>query len=347
MAFPHLIRRPLTLLCGLLTVLAVASPVRADDRPTTSNDEAAAGWLARQLVDGERFETVRDGVAHPAPELTLDAVLAFAAVDVADTHAARALAWVSRPDVRDAYIGDGVGESYVEPTARLALAVAVRGGDPTSVNGVDLIARLRSLQTRSGRFVDRSAHGDRSTTVGQAFAILALQRTPAGAPAAAVDFLVTSRCADLGYPLVPGQPTCRSDVDTTATVAHALLAAGRWNEPYATLTVLLNARTSSGGLRNSAGVTNAVTTALAAPVFGHLGWSIEETFTRMYLVRAQATCGDPVPAADLGAVPHDGVTLDPTTTRRATALSTLGFTSQLYGRLPLYGATPDTPVFVC
>ncbi|RQX27337.1 peptidase, partial [Micromonospora chalcea] len=77
--------RLLALLCGVLAALTLTTPaVAAPDRAALTRPEAAAGWLARQLVDGERFEAVFDGVAYPDQGLTLDAVFAFAAAGVAD-----------------------------------------------------------------------------------------------------------------------------------------------------------------------------------------------------------------------------------------------------------------------
>ena len=164
--------RLLALFCGVLAALTLAAPATAASaHPGVDRAGAAAGWLARQLVDGERFEVVFDGVAYPDQGLTLDAVFAFAAAGVADDFGTRALDWVTRPDVRDGYVGDGGTEAYAGATAKLALAVQVRGGDPTDVGGVDLIARLRGLDRpadgsptgrRSGTTATRSASPSRS-----------------------------------------------------------------------------------------------------------------------------------------------------------------------------------------
>ncbi|WP_253290039.1 hypothetical protein [Verrucosispora sioxanthis] len=191
--------RLLALLCGILAALTLSTSTNAAPAQAGAvRTDAAAGWLARQLVDGERFEAVFDGVTYPDQGLTLDAVFAFAAAGVADDFGAQALAWATRPDVRDGYIGDGATEAYAGATAKLALAVAVRGGDPTDVGGVDLIARLRSLQDPAGRFTDRSAWGDFSNAFSQSFAILALDRTAQGAPAVAAGWLAGTRSAAAG-----------------------------------------------------------------------------------------------------------------------------------------------------
>ncbi|WP_416903575.1 peptidase [Micromonospora echinospora] len=239
--------RLLTLLCGVLTVLTLVTPVLITPVQAVANrSDAAAGWLARQLVDGERFEVVFDGVAYPDPGLTLDAVFAFAAAGVADDPAARALAWVTRPDIRDGYLGDGTTEAYAGATAKLTLAVQVRGGDPTAVGGLDLVTRLRSLQAPNGRFTDRSAYGDYSNAFSQSFAILALARTAAGVPPTAGEWLAGTRCPDGGYPVLPGQPTCVSDVDATALAVQALRVAGRPADATAGLHWLVSVQRTDG-----------------------------------------------------------------------------------------------------
>ncbi|MBO4204641.1 peptidase [Micromonospora echinofusca] len=342
--------RLLTLLCGVLAALtltgpAVAAPVSTTTTTTVDRPSAAAGWLARQLVDGERFETVFDGVAYPDQGLTLDAVLAFAAAGVADDSGARALAWVSRPDVRDGYLGDGVTEAYAGATAKLALAVQVRGADPTSVGGVDLIARLRGLQAPSGRFTDRSAWGDYSNTFSQSFALLALARTPAGVPADAAGYLAGVRCADGGFPVVPEQPVCASDVDATALAVQALKAAGRSAEAGAGLRWLVSVQGTDGGFRNSGGVANANSTGLAAQALAAGGRTLAWARARGFLASLQVCCtGAP---ADRGAVDYDGGTFDPATATRATAQAVLGLAGVGYAQLTAAGAVPGAPELVC
>ncbi|MFC3504060.1 peptidase [Micromonospora krabiensis] len=338
--------RLLALLCGALAALTLATPVAAaPERAGVSRPEAAAGWLARQLVDGERFEVVFDGVAYPDQGLTLDAVFAFAAAGVADDYGADALAWVTRPDVRDGYVGDGVTEAYAGATAKLALAVEVRGGDPTDVGGVDLVARLRSLESPGGRFTDRSAFGDFSNAFSQSFAILALDRTAQGAPPAAASWLAGTRCPDGGYPLLPAQPVCTSDVDATALAVQALRAADRPADAAAGLRWLVSVQGADGGFANTAGTPNANSTGLAAQALrdGHrpLAWAR----ARAFLAGLQVGCaGAP---AHRGAVDFDGGTFDPSTAPRATAQAVLGLTGTGYARLSAAGAAPGAPVPAC
>ena len=338
--------RLLALLCGVVAALTLTTPViAAPTQVGAVRPDAAAGWLARQMVDGERFETVFGGVAYPDQGLTLDAVFAFAAAGVGDDFGARALAWVTRPEFRDGYVGDGIVEAYAGATAKLALAVTVRGGDPTDVGGVDLIARLRSLQSPSGRFTDRSAWGDFSNTFSQSFAILALDRTVQGVPAVAAGWLAGTRCPDGGYPLLPEQPVCVSDVDATAVVVQALRAAGRLAEAAAGLRWLVSVQRADGGFTNAGGIANANSTGLAAQALRDGGRPLAWLRARVFLAGLQVGCA--APAADRGAVDFDGGAFDRDTAARATAQAVLGLTGAGYAGLSTATAAPGAPTLPC
>ncbi|MFI5837982.1 peptidase [Micromonospora sp. NPDC051300] len=340
--------RLLALFCGALAALTLTTPTSAAATPGNagvSRPEAAAGWLARQLVDGERLEAVFDGVAYPDQGLTLDAVFAFTAAGVADDSAARALAWVTRPEVRDGYLGDGTVEAYAGATAKLALAVEVRGGNPTDVGGVDLVARLRSLQAPTGRFSDRSAYGDYSNAFSQSFALLALDRTPRGAPPVAAAWLAGTRCPDGGYPVLPAQPTCHSDVDATALVVQALQATGRRGDAAAGLRWLVSVQRPDGGFANADGVPNANSTGLAAQALHSAGRPLAWARAHRFLAGLQVGCASA--PARRGAVDFDGGAFDPDTAARATAQAVLGFTGTGYADLSAAGAAPGAPVLAC
>ncbi|MEH0819665.1 MULTISPECIES: peptidase [unclassified Micromonospora] len=338
--------RLLALLCGVLAALTLTTPaLAAPERAGATRPEAAAGWLARQLVDGERFEAVFDGVAYPDQGLTLDAVFAFAAAGAADDYGADAVAWVTRPDVRDGYVGDGVSEAYAGATAKLALAVQVRGGDPADVGGVDLIARLRSLQTPAGRFSDRSAYGDYSNAFSQSFALLTLARTADGAPPAAAAWLAATRCPDGGYPLLPAQPVCVSDVDATALATQALRAAQRPADAAAGLRWLVSVQGVDGGFTDVAGTPNANSTGLAAQALHDGGRTLAWARARAFLAGLQVGCAGA--QADRGAVDFDGGGFDPATAPRATAQAVLGLAGTGYARLSAAGAEPGAPALAC
>ncbi|GAA0221723.1 hypothetical protein GCM10010492_19790 [Saccharothrix mutabilis subsp. mutabilis] len=216
------IRRTAAVAAAALSVFA-ATPAYAE-QVTTSPAGAGAGWLARQLVDGERFEVDYGGKLYPDHGGTIDAVLAFAAAGVAEDNALKATAWLAKPAVLPGYLGDPKDTSYAGAYAKLALTAQVRGEDPTAFGGVDLIAGLNSLLTPSGRFSDKSPYpGDYSNGFSQSFAVLALERHGT-APEAAVDYLAKSACPGGGFPLELAAATCVPQVDATAMAVQALLA---------------------------------------------------------------------------------------------------------------------------
>ncbi|GAB7184103.1 hypothetical protein ATKI12_3934 [Kitasatospora sp. Ki12] len=344
--------RPLGLLAipalALATALPAATAAQADTTSsrTVRPDAAAAGWLARQLVDGDHFESVFNGTAYPDQGLTVDAVLAFAASHSSDQAAAKATAWLAKPEVISGYLGDGTTEAYAGATAKLLLAVEVRGGNPAGFGGVDLPARLRSLQTAEGRFSDRSQWGDYSNAFGQSLALIALHRTPGDAPAAAVDFLANSQCADGGFPVSFGQTSCTSDSDATALAVQALAATGRTTKANAGLTWLTAHQNADGGFA-AAGATasNANTTGLATQTLlagGHYGTGLKG-WSR--LVKFQQGCSaDP---AARGAVAYDASGFNGATGARATAQAVLGLAGTPLATLSAAGARPDAPTLAC
>ncbi|WP_329491888.1 peptidase [Kitasatospora sp. NBC_01246] len=346
------LRRTLGLLAIPALALATALPVAtAAHAETTSSrtvrpDAAAGGWLARQLVDGDHFESVFNGTAYPDQGLTVDAVLAFAASHSSDEAAAKATAWLAKPEIISGYLGDGATEAYAGATAKLLLAVEVRGGNPASFGGVDLPARLRSLQTAEGRFSDRSQWGDYSNAFGQSLALIALHRTPGDAPAAAVDFLANSQCADGGYPVAFGQPTCTSDADATALAVQALAVNGRNAEANAGLGWLTTHQNADGGFA-AAGATasNANTTGLATQALlsgGRLGAGLKG-WSR--LVKFQQGCSaDP---AVRGAVAYDASGFNAGNGARATAQAVLGLAGTPLATLSAAGSRPSAPTLAC
>ncbi|MFJ5925661.1 prenyltransferase/squalene oxidase repeat-containing protein [Kitasatospora sp. NPDC092948] len=352
------LRRSLGLLAtpalALAATLPAAAPAQAAPAATATAattatvrpDAAAAGWLARQLVDGDHFETVFDGTAYPDQGLTVDAVLAFAASHGSDRAAARATAWLARPENTAGYLGDGTTEAYAGATAKLLLAAEVRGENPAAFGGVDLPARLRSLQTPSGRFSDRSQWGDYSNSFGQSLAVIALVRTPAGAPAAAVDFLAGSQCADGGFPVSFDQGACTADPDATAFAVQALKATGRDAKAAAGLNWLTAHQNADGGFAAAgAASSNANSTGLATESLlaagrlgaGLKGWSA--------LVKLQQGCAaDP---AVRGAVAYDATGFDPGNAARATAQAVLGLSGTPLVSLSAHGARSSAPVLAC
>ncbi|WP_026423895.1 peptidase [Actinokineospora inagensis] len=333
-----------TLVVALACAATVVVAPVAQAAPTHIPNQAAAGWLARQLVDGDHMVTEFGGVTYPDQGLTIDVVLALAATRTADDHGAAALTWLSRPDVLGGYTGTD-GESYAGATAKTALAVEVRGGNPASFGGVDLIARLRSLQTPAGRFSDVSAYGDYSNTITQSLAVIALGRTHAGAPAKAVDFLVAAQCADGGFPVAFGSATCVSDTDATGFVVQALAAAHR--STGSALDWLVARQQSGGGIASGAGngTPNANSTALALQAF-QAGYRVLPGLrARAYLLTLRVTCSGP--AAARGAIAYDTNGFDAATAARATPQAALALSARPLSTLTAAGSSDDAPTLAC
>ncbi|GAA2372186.1 hypothetical protein Cme02nite_00390 [Catellatospora methionotrophica] len=331
----------LALLTATTLTLVVPAALPAHAAPTLNRGDAAAGWLARQLVDGERFEAVFDGVAYPDQGLTIDAVFAFAATGTSGSYSAAAMGWLAQPATLAGYIGDG-GEAYAGATGKLALTAQVTGADPAAFGGVDLISRLRGLQAPSGRFSDRSAWGDFSNTFTQSFAVLALDRTTAGAPAASVSYLAGEACADGGFPVYFDQPTCVSDVDATAVAVQALRAAG--HPTPAALSWLVDQQQPDGGFAGT-GAVNANSTGLAAQALHSSGRLLAAAKARVFLRGLQQDCA--APTAQRGAIAYTAGGFDPATAVRATAQGALGLAGVGYAQLSAAGSALAAPTLLC
>ena len=324
---------------------AVAAPAAAAPR-TVLPDDAAAGWLARQLVDGNHLETSFGGTSFPDQGLTIDGIFAFSAAKVAGSAATAATAWLARPENLDAYTGGGGTESYAGPTAKLMLLAEVRGADPRSFGGVNLRARLLDLLTPSGRFSDRSDFGDFSNAFGQSYAVVALNRN-GGAPAAAVTFLAGQQCADGGFPTDFGAQPCVGDTDATALVTQALRSARRTAAAARGVAWLASKQQSGGGFAalDGTGTPNANSTGVAGQALADAGRVVPAVRAGVFLARLQVRCSGPV--ADRGAIPFDGSGFDPATAPRATAQAVLGLTGVGLSRLSATGSKPAAPVLAC
>lgn len=336
---PSMRRRLLTV--ALLCVVSLSAPSTAS--ATHNPADAAAGWLARQLVDGDHVEVDFGGVKYPDQGATIDAVFAFAAARASDDHTDRAIAWLARPEIAAGYLGTD-GESYAGAHAKLLLAAQVTGKNPAAFAGVDLPAGLRGLLTPSGRFSDRSAFGDFSNAFTQSLALLALDRTSAGAPAAAVDFLVGTQCPDGGFPLSFGVTPCVSDVDSTALVTQALRATGKNLDAQEGLTWLTGVQAANGGFGVGTAAPNANSTGLAGQALRSGGRLLAAAKAKSFLRGLQVGCT--APAGNRGAIAYDASGFDPSTAGRATAQGVLGLAGVGLANLHA-GGRHDAPVLTC
>ena len=331
-------------------VIAPLTPATARSAGTASTRtlnraQAAAGWLARQMTDGSHFVTTFGGSTFPDQGLTIDAILAFAAAGTGDNYGGRAIAWLARPHILAGYIGNGTTGSFAGATAKLMLAVEVRGMRPGSFGGVNLISRLARLITPSGRYSDHSRFGDFSNAFSQSLAIVALSRL-GGAPALAVRFLARSECPDGGFPLEFGQAACTSEPDATAMAVQALLAARQVAPAKRGLHWLARVQRPDGGFSEMPGAPpDSNSTGLAGEAFASAGWHMRAIFARNFLVRLQVGCsGRP---ADRGALAFDPTGFNKSTAPRATAQGILGLADVGLARLSAGDSQPGDPRLAC
>jgi hypothetical protein len=330
-----------------VTALALAPAAQGRAVPTTDVSDAAAGWLARQLVDGDHFETVFSGITYPDQGLTLDALFAFTAAGVASDSADKAAAWLAEPAVIANYLHyDDPAVSYAGAHAKLALAAQVRGQDPTSFGGVDLIAGLTALQAPSGRFRDKLQTGDYSNGFTQSFAVLALDRWQ-GAPKAAVDYLVGTQCPDGGFPLILEAATCVSHVDATAMAVQALLAVDRTDPADTALTWLTGVQRPGGGFldEKATGEGNANSTGLAAQALRAGGRTAAADKATAFLRSLQVGCT--AAEADRGAIAFDQTGFTQASSLRASAQGVLGLVGVTFADLTAEGGQSGAPVLDC
>ncbi len=232
----------LSLVMAIVACSWVAAPRPVASAPPDPMPQAAPAlaWLARELDDhGGTLPGFSPGTTEWG--LTTDAVLAFGSAGAQDDPAAMAATdRIATADAVTAYTtwDPGVpGVRVAGATAKVLLTLLTMGR-PTTVDGVDLEAELRSLAVGSGvqrgRFVDRvpDPAWDASNGFGQALSMLALAMTPAGVPAHAAEFLVAQQCPAGGFPLsYSATGSCSDDAsadpDATALAVQALLAVER------------------------------------------------------------------------------------------------------------------------
>ena len=337
-------RITVSLLALALGLSATAAPALASSPPRPTPGQAAAGWLARQMVNSTYLTVTFGGVTYPSQGLTIDGIFAFAATGTARGYASRAIAWLARPHILSGYIGSGT-ESYAGPTAKLMLAAEVTGQNPAAFGGVNLPARLAKLLTPSGRYSDHSKFGDFSNAFSQSLAIIATKRL-GGAPASAVRFLASSECADGGFPLDFAQQSCVSYPDATALDVQALLAAGKRGPAMRGLRWLASVQQPDGGFIAPPGTaSNSNSTGLAGEAFTAGGWSRQAASARKFLFSVQIGCSGKV--ANRGAIAYDTSGFSKSTATSATAQGILGLAGVSLARLSVSGARPGAPHLAC
>ncbi|WEV79504.1 terpene cyclase/mutase family protein [Janibacter cremeus] len=319
-------------------------------------------YLADRLADGDdRLLVEAGGQSYADHGLTIDAVLGMSAAGTGGDAAAAATDWVVANS--GAYIGSGE-EAYSAATAKLLTFAGARGLDPRDVAGVDLVARLQSLEQGNGQFADQSEYGDYSNTLGQSFALIGLERAGVNPSTASVDFLLAQQCDDGGFRLNFDEPdtsqddACVSDPDATSTAVQALDVVGGHDATVQDAAdYLVSRQGADGGVaggRTTEGV-NANSAGLAAVAFRLAGREDARGRALQYLESVTFGCETPALAggiaynrADFDAATAQGADAQPDgTITRTTAQAILGQTDESYATVSASGQSAATPTLEC
>lgn len=275
---------------GLLTAgLAAAPSAQAHDEPDPVARAIGATWLNGRLDDG-LLHAAYDGGSGPVEYVdyggTVEAAYALDAVGRTRLlpRIAGALADTAESYITGADFGEP-GDHYAGPTGKLlAFASDLAGdADPTAFGGIDLVARMESMTTESGRIADVDVDPvycgpldapepcDYANVFGQTWAARGLLDVDSPEAPAALEFLLSQQCDDGHFPTYfdacnPAGP------DATAFVVILLrdFAAG---DPALTAAIddatawLVDWQEADGALRDDNGVANANSTGLG-------GWAL-------------------------------------------------------------------------
>lgn len=329
---------------------------------SAATPDASVHYLADRLSEGGDHLVVESGgQSFPDTGLTIDAVLAMTAVGSGGSSSAAATDWVASQT--GAYTGTGE-EAYSAATAKLLTFASARGLDPRAVGGVDLVAKLQSLELASGQFADESQWGDYSNTLGQSFALIGLERAGVNPSTASVDFLLAQQCDDGGFRLNYDDPekaeddACVSDPDATSTAVQALAFVGGHDAAVQDAADFLagrqNASGGVGGGTTTEGA-NANSTGLAAVAFRLAGRDAARAAALQYVESLTFGCDTPALAggiaynrADFDAAVALGEEAQPDgTITRTTAQAVLGQTDASYATVSADGQTAAVPALEC
>jgi hypothetical protein len=296
---------------GLSLLAEPAQAVTGDDRPKTVGADWLAGQLTSGLIHNPNFGGFDDYGLSIDTGLALDAVGGHGSdVQAISTALAGAIgSYVTGDDFGD------TPSSYAGATAKAAVFAAAAGDDPTAYGGLDLVTRLEDRVASgapiTGRIEDLSTFPtDFANTIGQAFAVNALDAASSTKAADALAYLLKQQCSAGYFRLymtedksVPDQ-TCEGgrgsgasdpDPDATSTAIRMLLpqidtsaaAARAIGKAEGWLLGHQHADGSFGGGTSTTGA-NANSTGLAGWALGALGDADAATAAAVWVRQHQA-----------------------------------------------------------
>ncbi len=347
----------LTEVTGHSTAVAEPSPYGPVDKDSSQKGARwAAAWLGQQLAAGDDVLAGPDGTTTDWGK-TADAILALASAGVGGDQIAASAAKLAASG--SAYVGKpGQAADKASAIAKTAFTLEVAGLDPTAFGKRDLLADLR------GTIADDGAIGTNPMSFSQAWGILALARSGAGAPA--VTWLQSQQCASGAAAGAYGwSSSCESaDQDMTALAAQALLAAGvPASDPSVKTAIawLTGQQGKDGAVSSSMGGPNVNSSALTAQLLRAVADDSADVPVPGFILGLQISCGDI--AGDLtpdavGAVAYDQAGFDDAREygiddtsldqfQRATTQAILGLGGPAMGQLTADGADAALPTAAC
>jgi hypothetical protein len=293
-----------------ITLAAGITPASADPTPTGSS---ATTWLAGELTNGLVYNPNFGGFNDYG--LSVDTALAELAMNntavahqIRDAIAANVNSYITDPN--------DPGSKYAGATAKTLVLAQRAGGNPTSFGGVDLVTRLESLVSASGRTGDVSSYGDFANSIGQSFAAEGLARAGSPKASAVSSYLLRQQCPAGFFRLSLGDQQCadNSAPDTDVTALAVLGLQGlRGNAAVATAidkaVAWLKTTQATDGSFGGGGVTaapNTNSTGLAASALGASCEVSAATKAASYVRTFQVPAGQTGPlASEVGAIAYD------------------------------------------
>ena len=213
---------------GLAVTATPARAATTDPRPVS----VGASWLTDHLLNG----LVRDGYidsftdpAHPTPVeyddlgLTMDTAMSLVAVG---GHASTVASIKAAMDQKITETYDSFGTTFTGSAAKAAVYDRLVGGDPTDVNGTNLVQVVEDNTATTAPIAGKiqnvnDTYGD-TNTFGQAFAVRALAEASSAKAAAAEGFLLQQQCDAGFFRLNPAAPaaqdqSCQAGAGTNAS----------------------------------------------------------------------------------------------------------------------------------
>lgn len=332
-------RRTASAVLAVATTALLAPATAAMAAPTTEDPvEAAAGWLANQLVDGERVETTFDGDTYPDQGLTADVVFALSGAGLAADEIAAATDWLE--EQTGSYTGTDSDEVYAGSVAKLLIVADVtdRG---TTFGGEDLVALLEGQEDEDGRFKDESTWGEFSNTITQSLAVIALERAAGTSPSPdAVDYLAGQACESGGFPEMLDAADCSGSIDATAFAVQAMTALGETGIAEDAAAWLVDRQGDDGSFDGDS-PSNANSTGLAAVALEVAGETTAAEEARTFLLGLQEECDGDEPGSIRFTADDAGDRV------RATAQALPGLTSSDLATVSAEGADAEAPLLDC